>query len=217
MIIIRITLLLVILAFVIHCTYDGSANFSGGIIKIGLPPENVEFKPELQNPDIKLQANKMIISKKYINKFYLAEFEPTCDYASGILVCKKYTFYENTGFKKKKLGHFEILQRRNQKEIQNLIDNSSSSGNNGDVYFEIGLKDYFEVSFLSQENNSILIVYRKDDQLIETISRKLSSQYADLSYNITILVGTYEKSDKYTEKRHLFPYYITVDLPLEIR
>ncbi|MDR2684749.1 MAG: hypothetical protein LBB53_05145 [Prevotellaceae bacterium] len=173
-----------------------------------LPHEDIVFKPDLQSPEIKLQDNKVIVSKNYINKFCPAVCDTDNNNTSGLLFCKKYTFYENTIFRRTQLGHFEIIQRHSQTSIHNFI------GNNSDTSFDVGQKDSFGV-LLSSNNRDITITYYIDNETIDVIYCKLKSRYSRLSYDITILLGTYETSDKYAEKRHLFPYYKTENLPIK--
>ncbi|MDR1925983.1 MAG: hypothetical protein LBQ66_16565 [Planctomycetaceae bacterium] len=204
-------LLLLFLAFVIYRVNDGSAKFFGGVIMIKLPPENVIFKHELQSHDIKLQDHKVIISKNYIDKFWSDASNKNDNSTSGLLLCKKYTFYENTIFRRIELGHFEILQRHSRKSIHDFI----RSDDVDNIYFDIvDLSDYFHISFLPRNSNRITITYN-NKKSIEVICRALTCRYSKLSYEITILVGTYETSNKFTEKRHVFPYYNAVNLPIK--
>jgi hypothetical protein len=167
-----------------------------------LPYENIVFEPDLQSKDIRLHERNVIISKNYITQFYPAT---SCNNnMNGLLFCKRYTFYENTMLQRRKLGHFEIVQ---QQYIQDFIFSDT------DIFFDIGLKDYFGI--LLSSNNNITIMHYNNDKIIEVIYRKLNNQYSKLSYDVTILLGFYEISDQHAEKRHLFPYYKTTNLPLK--
>ncbi|MDR2346917.1 MAG: hypothetical protein LBE18_12715 [Planctomycetaceae bacterium] len=206
MIIVSISLLSLFFAFTIYFINNSSVKVADRILMFELPYENIVFEPDLQSKDIKLHERKVIISKNYIAQF--------CPVAScnnnmnGLLFCKRYTFYENTMLQRRKLGHFEIVQQHNQKYIQDFIFNDT------DIFFDIGLKDYFGI-LLSSNNNHVTIMHYKNDKIIEVIYRELNNQYSKLSYDITILLGFYEISDQHAEKRHLFPYYKTTNLPLK--
>jgi hypothetical protein len=208
--------LLFFLAITIYSTNNSSTKFSQEIVMIKLPQENIIFESELQNPNIKLQDQNIIISKKYLDNFFPYSEGNNIDNnnindTQGLIICKKYTFYENTRFRQKKLGQFEIIQRHSRKNIREIIDNNTAD-NVFDISFEIGSKDFFGFLFQTENNNRMTIMHYADDKSIEAISRKLVGQYSKLSYDITILIGIYEPYEPYTEKRHLFPYYKTTDI-----
>lgn len=207
-----ISLSLLFLIIAIYCMSGGSAKVADSTILVELPPDNIVFEPIMRSPEIKLQDRNLLVSKKYVDEICSVITGKNDNDVNGFLFCKKYTFYENTSSKKRRiLGHIEILQRLSRRSIHDLI---ADEGAVEDIRFDVGLKNHFNISMSSEDNNRIIIVCYVDKQSIEMMSRNLTNRHSKLSYDITILAGTYNFSDR-LEKRHLFPYYNAINLPLE--
>ncbi|MDR1053376.1 MAG: hypothetical protein LBL39_04295 [Planctomycetaceae bacterium] len=205
-----ILLSLLFLIVVIYCI-SGAAEVADSTVLVELPSDNIVFEPIVRSTEIKLQDRNLLFSKKYVDEICSVIVSKDDNDVNGFLFCKKYTFYENTSPKKRRvLGHFEILQRRSRRDINDLIADDDVQ----DMRFDVGSKNYFNISLLPKENNRIIIVCYVDEQSIDVISRNLTNRNSELSYDITILAGTYNISDR-LEKRHLFPYYNAINLPLK--
>ncbi|MDR2642531.1 MAG: hypothetical protein LBC74_07035 [Planctomycetaceae bacterium] len=209
-----ILLLILFLTITIYCTKDESVKFSDGTISMTLSPKDVIFKAELQNPDVKLQDHEILISKKYVDELCSDLSDENNNDIGGLLLGKRYTFYENTKFGRIEFGNFQIFKRYSMKDIRNLMGNNSNDVTY--MRFDVGLKEEDHFSILAKKGDGKNVYLKRHSARLEMVDSKLTSRYSCLSYDISIIIGTYKTENKYSERSRLSsPYYKTKNILLK--
>jgi hypothetical protein len=210
-----ILLLILFLTITIYCTKDESVKFSDGTISMTLSPKDIIFKAELQNPEVKLQDHEILISKKYVDELCSDLSDENNNDIGGLLLGKRYTFYENTKFRRIEFGNFQIFKRYSMKDIRDLRDNNSNDVTY--MRFDVGLKEEDHFSILAKKGDGKNVYLKHHSAKLEEMRMsKLTSRYSHLSYDISIIIGTYKTENKYSEKSQLSsPYYKTKNILLK--
>jgi hypothetical protein len=186
-------------------------NVPVGMSVLELPTDNVVFKPVLQGFGIQIQDDSICTTKKNINNYY-PELLKENSVNKGLMFCKRYDFYNETIFKREFMGSLEIFQRHSAKDIHLLfVDNDDSK-----ISFDAKSKDRFTISFLSSDKKDLTIMRQTGEKSFDLISCEVSNSRPRLSCDVTILVGTYEKSEDNTfvERKRLTPVVTGTNIKL---